>query len=68
MIKVLEKLKWILKINKTIELYIQNSISYANIIANLTDELLSLAKIMNNVFELNPEPRVNLLNIEINAY
>ena len=52
---VLEKLKKIFNVNKTIEYYIQNSISSAGIIANLTEDLLTLAKIKNNVFELNIE-------------
>jgi hypothetical protein len=52
---VLEKLKKVLQINKTVEYYIQNSISSAGIIANLTEDLLTLAKIKNNVFELNIE-------------
>jgi hypothetical protein len=34
----------------------------------LTEDLLTLAKIKNNVFELNPEPRVNLLDIANDAY
>ena len=52
---VLEKLKKVLQINKTVEYYIKNSISSAGIIANLTEDLLTLAKIKNNVFELNIE-------------
>ena len=52
---VLEKLKKVLQINKTVEYYIQNSISSAGIIANLTEDLLTLAKIKNNFFELNIE-------------
>ncbi len=52
---VREKLKKVLQINKTVEYYIQNSISSAGIIANLTEDLLTLAKIKNNVFELNIE-------------
>lgn len=65
---VLEKLKKVLHINKTVEYYIQNSISSAGIIANLTEDLLTLAKIKNNVFELNMEQNVNLLDLVNEAY
>ena len=65
---VLEKLKKVLHINKTVEYYIQNSISSAGIIANLTEDLLTLAKIKNNVFELNMEQKVNLLDLVNEAY
>jgi len=34
----------------------------------LTEDLLTLAKIKNNVFELNIEPNVNLLDIVNEAY
>ena len=65
---VLEKFKKVLKVNKTLEYYLQNSISSAGIISNLTEDLLTLAKIKNNVFELNMESNVNLLNIVNEAY
>ena len=65
---VLEKLKKVLHINKTVEYYIQNSISSSGIIANLTEDLLTLAKIKNNVFELNMESNVNLLDLVNEAY
>jgi hypothetical protein len=54
-VAIRKKLKKVLQINKTVEYYIQNSISSAGIIANLTEDLLTLAKIKNNVFELNIE-------------
>ena len=65
---VLEKFKKVLKVNKTLEYYLQNSISSAGIISNLTEDLLTLAKIKNNVFELNMEANVNILNIVNEAY
>ena len=34
----------------------------------MTEDLLTLAKIKNNVFELNIEPNVNLLDIVNEAY
>jgi hypothetical protein len=52
-IEILEKLKKILKLFKNIEYYIDNSIHSAGIISNLTEDLLTLAKIKNDVFEFN---------------
>ena len=54
--------------NKQIEFYIKNSISSASVIANLTEDLLTLAKIKNNVFEINYESNVNLIDIVNDAY
>ena len=47
---------------------IENSISSANVISNLTEDLLTLAKIKNNFFELNIESNVNLLEIVYEAF
>ena len=68
MLEVLENFKKVLKVYKTLEYYLQNSISSAGIIANLTEDLLTIAKIKNNVFELNIEPNVNLLDLVNEAY
>ena len=50
------------------EFFIKNSISSANVISNLTEDLLTLAKIKNSVFELNIEQNVNLLEIVQDAF
>ena len=42
--------------------------SSASLISNLTEDLLTLAKIKNNVFELNIEKNVNLLEIVYEAF
>ena len=52
-IKCLHLLKKMLKVLSKTEFYIKNSISSANVISNLTEDLLTLAKVKNNVFELN---------------
>lgn len=53
LIKSLHLLKKMLKVLSKTEFYIKNSISSANVISNLTEDLLTLAKVKNNVFELN---------------
>ena len=53
LIKCLQLLKKMLKVLSKTEFYIKNSISSANVISNLTEDLLTLAKVKNNVFELN---------------
>ena len=53
LIKCLHLLKKMLKVLSKTEFYIKNSISSANVISNLTEDLLTLAKVKNNVFELN---------------
>jgi hypothetical protein len=63
--KKIEKL--VILISK-IEYYMKNSICSANVISNLTEDLLTLAKMKNNVFELNIEENVNLLDIVYEAF
>ena len=46
----------------------KNSACSANVISNLTEDLLTLAKMKNNVFELNIEDKVNLLDIVYEAF
>ena len=65
---LLEKFKTFFKIKKTIEFFIDNSISSATIISNLTEDLLTLAKIKNNKFELHIEDNVNLIDIVMEAF
>jgi hypothetical protein len=61
-------LKKILKLTNKIEFYIDNSINSAGIISNLTEDLLTIAKIENGVFELNIENDVSLLEIVMEAF
>ena len=56
------------KLNNKGEFYIKNSICSANVISNLTEDLLTLAKMKNNVFEINYEEKVNLLDIVNEAF
>jgi hypothetical protein len=67
-VDILEKLKKILKLTNKIEFYINNSINSAGIISNLTEDLLTIAKIENGAFELNIENDVNLLEIVMEAF
>jgi hypothetical protein len=57
-----------LKLAKNIEFYIENSINSSIIISNLTEDLLTMAKIKNGAFELNLENNVSLLQIVIEAF
>ena len=67
-VDILEKLKKLLKLTNKIEFYIDNSINSAGIISNLTEDLLTIAKIENGVFELNIENDVSLLEIVMEAF
>ena len=67
-VDILEKLKKILKLTNKIEFYIDNSINSAGIISNLTEDLLTIAKIENGVFDLNIENDVSLLEIVMEAF
>ena len=67
-VDILEKLKKLLKLTNKIEFYIDNSINSAGIISNLTEDLLTIAKIENGVFELNIENNVSLLEIVMEAF
>lgn len=68
LIDAFEQMKKILKITKNLEFYIENGINSASIISNLTEDLLTLAKIKNDVFELNIERNINLLEIAMEAF
>ncbi len=57
-----------MKLNNKAEFYIKNSICSANVISNLTEDLLTLAKMKNNVFELNYDNKVNLFDIVNEAF
>jgi len=57
-----------LKLAKNIEFYIENSINSSIIISNITEDLLTMAKIKNGAFELNLENNVSLLQIVIEAF
>ncbi len=57
-----------LKVANNIEFYIDNSINSSMIISNLTEDLLTIAKIKNGVFELNIENNVSLLQIANEAF
>ena len=57
-----------MKLVTSTEIYISNSVSSASVISNLTEDLLTLAKIKNNVFELNIEQNVNLFDIVNEAF
>ena len=57
-----------MKLTNKIEFYIDNSINSAGIISNLTEDLLTIAKIENGVFELNIENDVSLLEIVMEAF
>lgn len=63
-----KKLEKLLIITNKIEYYMKNSVCSANVISNLTEDLLTLAKMKNNVFELNIEDNVNLLEIVYEAF
>ena len=53
---------------KKIELYLDNSIASAGIISNLTEDLLTIAKIKNSKFELNLEQNVSFFDLIIEAF
>jgi signal transduction histidine kinase len=56
-----QQLQKLLKLNETIDFYSQNSISSSQIILNLIEDLLTLAKIQKNVFEINLDENVNII-------
>ena len=56
------------KITKKIDFYIDNSIASAVIISNLTEDLLTLAKVKNNKFELNIEENVSIFDLVMEAF
>ena len=55
-------------LNNKGEFYIKNSVCSANVISNLTEDLLTLAKMKNNCFELNYDDNVNMLDIVYEAF
>ena len=61
-------MKQALKLVTNTEFFLKNSISSANVISNLTEDLLTLAKMKNSVFELNIEQNVNLLEVVYDAF
>lgn len=65
---ILEQFQKLLKVNQTLDYYSQNSISSSQIILNLIEDLLSLAKINKNVFEINNDPEINLIEIVQEAF
>jgi signal transduction histidine kinase len=65
---LLENFKSFFKITKTLEFLFDNSISSSNIVSNLIEDLLTLAKIKNNKFELNIEENVSLIDIVMDAF
>ena len=56
------------KITKKIDFYIENSIASAVIISNLTEDLLTLAKVKNNKFELNIEENISIFDLVMEAF
>ena len=56
------------KITKKIDFYIDNSIASAVIISNLTEDLLTLAKVKNNKFELNIEENISIFDLVMEAF
>jgi len=56
------------KLNGSIDFYMQNSISSSQIILNLIEDLLTLAKVQKNVFEINIEENVNLIQVVQDAF
>jgi len=58
----------VFKITKKIDFYIDNSIASAVIISNLTEDLLTLAKVKNNKFELNIEENVSIFDLVMEAF
>jgi signal transduction histidine kinase len=65
---ILEQFQKLLKVNQTLDYYSQNSISSSQIILNLIEDLLSLAKINKNVFEINNDSEINLIEIVQEAF
>ena len=61
-------MKQALKLVTNTEFFLKNSISSASVISNLTEDLLTLAKMKNGVFELNIEQNVNLLEVVYDAF
>jgi len=61
-------MKQALKLVTNTEFFLKNSISSASVISNLTEDLLTLAKMKNSVFELNIEQNVNLLEVVYDAF
>ncbi len=68
MLDILLKMKQALKLVTNTEFFLKNSISSASVISNLTEDLLTLAKMKNSVFELNIEQNVNLLEVVYDAF
>jgi hypothetical protein len=56
------------KLNGSIDFYMQNNISSSQIILNLIEDLLTLAKVQKNVFEINIEENVNLIQVVQDAF
>ena len=65
---ILEQFQKLLRVNQTLDYYSQNSISSSQIILNLIEDLLSLAKINKNVFEINTDPEINLIEVVQEAF
>ena len=63
-----KKMEKLVKLTSNVEYCMKNSACSANVISNLTEDLLTLAKMKNNVFELNIEENVNLLEIVYEAF
>ena len=68
LLQILEQFQKLLRVNKTLDYYSQNSISSSQIILNLIEDLLSLAKINKNVFEINTDPEINLIEVVQEAF
>lgn len=56
-----KKMEKLIKLISNVKYCMKNSARSANVISNLSEDLLTLAKMKNNVFELNIEGNVNLL-------
>ena len=67
-LQILEQFQKLLRVNQTLDYYSQNSISSSQIILNLIEDLLSLAKINKNVFEINTDPEINLIEVVQEAF
>jgi signal transduction histidine kinase len=68
LLQILEQFQKLLRVNQTLDYYSQNSISSSQIILNLIEDLLSLAKINKNVFEINTDPEINLIEVVQEAF
>jgi len=68
LLQILEQFQKLLRVNQTLDYYSQNSISSSQIILNLIEDLLSLAKINKNVFEINNDPEINLIEVVQEAF